>query len=99
MEYFRKKTPVSVVIDCSRSKFEAEVSTRIRDLEPSIDREEKEIVEVKAGMSEERIESDSIQAESCSNQKKERGHLIGGVKFGSTSPDHRSNSPIAAMKL
>jgi hypothetical protein len=56
MESFRKKTPVSVVIDCSRSKLEAEVSTRIRDLEPS-NREEKEIVEVKAGMSEERIES------------------------------------------
>jgi hypothetical protein len=47
---------VSVVIDCSRSKLGAEVSTRICDLEPSINREEKEIVEVKAGMSEE-IES------------------------------------------
>jgi hypothetical protein len=57
MESFRKKTPVSVVIDCSRSKLEAEVSTRTRDLEPSIDRQEQEIVEVKAGMSEERIES------------------------------------------
>jgi hypothetical protein len=57
MEYFRKKTPVSVVIDCSRSKLGAEISTRICDLEPSIDREEKEIVEVKAGMSEEKIES------------------------------------------
>jgi hypothetical protein len=57
MESFRKKLAVSVVIDCSKSRLEAEVSTRICDLEPSIDREEKEIVEVKAGMSEERIES------------------------------------------
>jgi hypothetical protein len=59
MESFRKKLAVSVVIDCSRSKLGTEASTRICDWEPPMNGEEKEIVEVKAGMSEEteRVES------------------------------------------
>jgi hypothetical protein len=61
MESFKKKLAVSVVIDCSWSKLGAKVSTRICDLEPPMNREEKEIVEVKAGMSEEieRVKSTS----------------------------------------
>ena len=53
MESFKKKLAVSVVIDCSWSKLGAEVTTRICDLECPMNPEEKEIVEVKAGMSEE----------------------------------------------
>ena len=53
MESFKKKLAVSVVIDCSWSKLGAEVSTRICDLESPMNPDEKEIVAVKAGMSEE----------------------------------------------
>ena len=61
MESFKKKLAVSVVIDCSLSKLGAEVSTRICDLESPMNPKEKEIVEVKAGMSEgiERVKSAS----------------------------------------
>ena len=99
---FKKKLAVSVVIDCSWSKLGGRGYDEVLcDLECPMNPEEKEIVEVKAGMSEEieRVKSASNTKETCSRQNEERGPLIGGVTFGSTSPDDRSNSRIAAMKL